>query len=162
MGLVALQHLGSWWVRDWTHVSCIGRRILYHWATREVWVTHLHLTLCDPINYSSLGSSVHGILQTRILDWVAIPFSKQSSWPRDWTRVSHTVGRFFTIWAIREASPYFLYSLLALFFFPHSSVGKESACNAGDPGSIPGLWRFAREGIGYHSSILGLLLWLSW
>ena len=46
--------------------------------------------------------------------------------------------------------------------FPDSSVGKESACNAGDPGSIPVSGRSAGEGIGYHSIILGLPLWLSW
>ena len=46
--------------------------------------------------------------------------------------------------------------------FPHSSVGKESTCNAGDPGSIPGLGRSTGEGQVTHSSILGLPLWLSW
>ena len=45
------------------------------------------------------GSSIHGIFQARILDWVAISFSRRSSWPRDWTRVSHIVGRRFTVWA---------------------------------------------------------------
>ena len=48
-------------------------------------------------------SSVHGILQARILEWVAIPFSRGSSWPRDWTWVSCIAGRFFTIWGSREA-----------------------------------------------------------
>ena len=47
--------------------------------------------------------TVHGILQVRILEWVAIPSSRESSQPRDPTQVSHTAGRFFTIWAIREA-----------------------------------------------------------
>ena len=51
---------------------------------------------CDPMNCSSPGSSVHGISQARILECVAISFSKGSSWPRDWTHVSHMVGRFFT------------------------------------------------------------------
>ena len=46
--------------------------------------------------------------------------------------------------------------------FLDSSVGEESACNAGDPGSLPGSGKFAGEGIGYHSSILWLPLWLSW
>ena len=46
--------------------------------------------------------------------------------------------------------------------FPDSSVGKESACNAGDPGTVPGSGRFAVEGKGYHSNILGLPLWLGW
>jgi len=45
------------------------------------------------------GSSVHGILQARILEWVAISFSRRSSWPRDRIWVSHIAGRFFTIWA---------------------------------------------------------------
>ena len=43
------------------------------------------------------------ILQARILEWVAIPFSRGSSWPRDWTQVSRIAGGFFTIWATREA-----------------------------------------------------------
>ena len=51
---------------------------------------------------SPLGSSVYGILQARILEWVAIPFSRGSFRPRNWTRVSHIAGRFCTIWATRE------------------------------------------------------------
>ena len=49
------------------------------------------------------GSSVHGILQTKILEWVAISFSRESSLPRDWTQVSCIVGRFFPFWATSEA-----------------------------------------------------------
>ena len=52
---------------------------------------------------SPRDSSVHGILQARILEWVTISFSKGSSRPRDWTRISYISGRFFTIWATREA-----------------------------------------------------------
>ena len=63
-------------------------------------------TLCDPIHCSPPGSSVYGILQARILEWVAIPFSWGSSQPRDRTWVSLNVGRFFTIWATREAHAY--------------------------------------------------------
>ena len=54
------------------------------------------------------GSSVHGILQARILEWVAIPFSRVSSRPRDQTPVSCIVGRFFTIWATKEALRVFM------------------------------------------------------
>ena len=62
------------------------------------------LTLCDTMDYSPPpASSVHGILQARILEWVAIPFSSKSSQPRNQTWVSHIASRFFTIWAIREA-----------------------------------------------------------
>ena len=53
-------------------------------------------TLCDPMDCSPPGSSVHGSLQARILEWVAIPFSRESSWPRDQTRVSCITGRIFT------------------------------------------------------------------
>ena len=60
-------------------------------------------TLCDPMDCSPPGSSVHGILQARILGWVAFPFSRGSSQPRDRTQVSHIAGRFFTSWATREA-----------------------------------------------------------
>ena len=51
------------------------------------------------MDYSPPGSYVHGILQARILGWVAIPFSRGPSQPRDWTQVSCTAGRFFTVWA---------------------------------------------------------------
>ena len=69
----------------------------------KVLVTQLCLTLCDPMDYSSMGSSVHGILQARILEWAAIPFSRGSSpsWNRTW--VSCIAGRFLTVWATREA-----------------------------------------------------------
>ena len=50
------------------------------------------------------GSSVHRILQARILEWVAISFSRASSWPKDWTQVSCIAGRFFTVWAT-QGSP---------------------------------------------------------
>ena len=60
----------------------------------------LYLTVCDPINCRVQGSSVHRISQARILQCVAISFSRRSSWPRDWIQVSCTAGRFFTIWAI--------------------------------------------------------------
>ena len=61
-------------------------------------------TLCSPMDCSSLpGSSVHGISQARVLEWVVISFSRGSSRPRDWTQVFCIVGRFFTIWPSREA-----------------------------------------------------------
>ena len=60
-------------------------------------------TLCDSMECSPPGSSVHGILQARILEWVAMPFSRGSSRPRDHTQVSCIAGRFFTVRATREA-----------------------------------------------------------
>ena len=53
------------------------------------------LTLCNPMDYSPLGSSVHGISQARMLEWVAISFSRGSSQPRDWTHISRIAGGFF-------------------------------------------------------------------
>ena len=60
-------------------------------------------TLCNPMDRSPPGSSVHRILQARILEWGAISFSRGSSQPRHWTQVSCIAGRFLTIWATREA-----------------------------------------------------------
>ena len=64
----------------------------------KVKVTQLGPTLCDPMDYT-----VHGILQARIWEWVAIPYSRRSSQPRDQTQVSHIEGGFFTSSATREA-----------------------------------------------------------
>ena len=61
------------------------------------------LTLCNPMDCSPPGFSVHGILQARILERVAMPFSEGSSQPRNQTQVSCIAGRFFTIWATKEA-----------------------------------------------------------
>ena len=59
-------------------------------------------TVFDPMDCSLPGSSVHGIFQARVLEWVAISFSRGSSQPRDRSRVSLTVGRCFTVWPTRE------------------------------------------------------------
>ena len=61
------------------------------------------LTLCDPMDCSLAGSSVHGIFQARVLEWIAISFSRGSSQPRDQTQVSCIAGGCFTIRATREA-----------------------------------------------------------
>ena len=74
---------------------------------KECEVVQSCLTLCDPMDCSLPGSSIHGIFQARILEWIAISFSRRSSQPRDWTQVSHIVGRRFTIWATREVQEEF-------------------------------------------------------
>ena len=58
-------------------------------------------TLCDPMDCSLPGSSVHGNFQARVLEWAATSFSKGSSWPRDQTWISCVSGRHFTLWATR-------------------------------------------------------------
>ena len=75
-------------------------------------VPQLYPTLCETVDCSLPGSSVHGILQARILEWVADPFSRGSSQPRDWTQVSHIEGGFFTIWATRGAHNLRMYPIL--------------------------------------------------
>ena len=91
---------------------------LLHWQVDSLALRHpgspstcyllRHVQLCDPMDCSPPGSPVHGILQARILEWVTIPFSRGSSWPRDQTWVSCIAGRFFTIWATREAQPIYI------------------------------------------------------
>ena len=66
-------------------------------------VAQLCPTLCDPMDCGLPGSSIHGIFQARILEWVAISFSRGSSRPRDQTQVSHIGGRRLNLWATREA-----------------------------------------------------------
>ena len=63
-------------------------------------------TICDPMDYRLWGSSVYGIFQARIVEWVAIPLSRGSSQSKDWTQVSHIANRFFTSQATKEAQEY--------------------------------------------------------
>ena len=73
----------------------LGRKAMTNLVSK---VSQSCLTLWDPMKSSLPGSSVHRIFQARILEWVAISFSRRSSQTRDWTRVSRIVGRCFTIW----------------------------------------------------------------
>ena len=86
------------WLSDWTELK---------WS--EVLVSQSCPTLCGPMDYSPPGPSVHGILQAGTLKWVAIPFSRGSSRPRDWTHASCIVGWFFTVWATQGMSLFHLY-----------------------------------------------------
>ena len=99
--------------RNWTGVSCTAGGFFTNWAIREALIVYVKVkgksevdqsypTLCDPVDCSLPGSSVRGIFQARVLEWVAIAFSRGSSWPRDRTWVSCIVGRRFTVWANRE------------------------------------------------------------
>ena len=91
----------SWNSMSWNHPQDIysGCCCL---AASHVWL------FCDPINCSLPGSSIHGILQARILEWVAIPFSRGSSWPRDRAWI-YCIGRWILYhWPTREAPRYIL------------------------------------------------------
>ena len=84
------------------------------------------LTLCEPVDCSLPGSSIHGILQARILEWVAISFSRGSSPPRDWTQISHIAGRCFNLWVTREAPRYinnlYWYIYICIYMYIHIYV----------------------------------------
>ena len=90
---------GTSQIRNRTGVSCITCEFFTSSATRkkESEVAQLCPTLCDPMDCSRPGSSIHGIFLVRILEWVAVSFSKGSSLPRDQTQASHIAGKFFTI-----------------------------------------------------------------
>ena len=130
-GVVKLSSRGSFWPRDQICISCTGRRVLYHkchlaiWATKKrekvkVLITAMpnSLQLCG---LQPPGSSLHGILQARILEWVAIPFSRGFSQLRDRTWVFWIAGRCFAIWATRF-SPNYQYPFWKSLKFPNASA----------------------------------------
>ena len=94
--------LYNWFpVKTWAYAKRKWKKLLYSMC-KCAKSLQSYLTLCDPMDGSPPGSSVHELFQARILEWVAISFSWGSSPPRDWTQVTHIAGRFFTVWAIRE------------------------------------------------------------
>ena len=112
------------------------------------------------MNYCPPGSSVHGIFQARMLRWVAVSFSRGSSWPRDWISIllSVSLPREATLWALTSCAlennskrltlGTLIYYREAIINFSLLCIsdGKESACNAEDVGSIPGLEGSPGEG----------------
>ena len=99
----------------------------------------LCLTLCDTMNCSLQRSSIHRILQARILWWVVVPSSRESSQPRNRTCISFgscTASRCFSAEPLEK--PIYIY----IYMHTHTYIyGKSSACNVGDPGSISVLGR---------------------
>ena len=84
--------------------ACASSSPAFRMWWKESEVAQLCPTLCDPMDYSLPGSSIHGTFQARVLEWVAISFSRGSSRPRDWTHVSRFAGRHFTVWATKEVT----------------------------------------------------------
>ena len=101
-------------------------------------VAELCLTFCDPMEYSLPGSSLHGILQARVLEWGAISLSRGSSRPRDRTQVSRIPGRGFNLWATREGqsihSVQFSRSVVSDSLQPHESQHTRLPCPSPTPG----------------------------
>ena len=120
---------GSSQARDWTQVSCIVGRFFTIWATREalyafrkvkVKVVQSCPTLWAPMDYT-----VHEILQARILEWVAFPFSRTFQ-PRERSQVSHIARGFFTRWATRET----------LYAFKDWQIHSTNKCGYRLPGML--------------------------
>ena len=110
--LSLLQHIFPTQESNWGLLHSI--RILYQLSfqgsQKHQWVVLVLVAqscplLCDPMDCSPPGSCVHGILQARMLEWVAIPSSRGSSWPRDQTWLSCIADRSFTIWALTIRDP---------------------------------------------------------
>ena len=107
------------------------KQVLIHLKERVMWSSSFttmkwsevkslsRIQLWDPKDCSLPRSSLQGILQARVLEWVAISFSRGSSWSRDWTHISCIAGRFFTVWATREVPSVFRY-------YKHSFVREET------------------------------------
>ena len=108
-------------------------KLIVYWVSPSVVSNSLR-----PHGLSPPGSSVHGILQARILEWVAISFSRESSWPRDPMQVSCTAGRFFTIWATTEA-------WLCLLNILNNKCSRNTISFSPTGFSQPFLWIFSLE-----------------
>ena len=101
----------------WCYCPFLTYLSLFSYESDKVLVTQSCPTLCNPMDCSPSGSYVHGILQARILEYVAMPSSRGSSQLGDQSQVSHIVGWFFTTWA-REALllSYCFWSIIASWF----------------------------------------------
>ena len=106
---------------------CVCIHLLYKMLC---FVAQLCPTLCDPMDCSPPGSSVCGILQAGILEWVAMLSSRESSQPMDWTHVSHIAGGFFTVWATREASSTRSFQFSYSFMSDSFATPWTAACQA--------------------------------
>ena len=85
------------------------------------WSRQSCLTLCDPVDCSPPSFSTHGIFQARVLEWVAIPFSRGSSPPRDQTQIFWTAGRCVIVWATQaHVQREWLQSFLFYFLLEYS------------------------------------------
>ena len=91
------------WMREWVNWKWLLKKQHLDMKNPESEVAQSCPTLCNSMDCSAPGPLVQGIFHARILEWVAIPFSRRPSRPRDWTQVSHIVGRCLTVWATKEA-----------------------------------------------------------
>ena len=120
----------------WTKVVRWAEQQMLWGRWREVKVTQLCPTLCDPMDHT-----VHGILQAWMLEWLAFPFPRESSQPRDWTHVSPTAGSF-TSWATGVLpKTWILTSEPRKWLHPVTPPGFWSPRNVQLPSHFPRLWK---------------------
>ena len=108
--------------------------LIIQYSTTKLVIAQSCPTLWDHMYCSLPSSCIHGILQARILEWVAIAFSRRSSWPRDWTRISRIGGRRFNLWASREAPQYHKQTIYAPYNVHQSRkltyvIGHRNTCS---------------------------------
>ena len=124
-------------------------------CTGIVWVK-VKVTQSCPDSLQPCGYTVHGILQARILEWAAFPFSRGSSQPRDWTQVSSTAGGIFTSWATREAQS--KSKNVSLFHMKSESEVTQSCPTLCDPMDFsPRNFPDKSTGVGCHFLLQGNL-----
>ena len=111
------QHPSCWDSELWRLITNLLKELL-------MLVTQLCPALCHPMDCSPPGSCVHGILQARMLEWVAISFSRGSSWPRGWTQVSRIAGRLY--WLSQQGA--ILLKETSLIPNPQLLTGVPSHC----------------------------------
>ena len=137
-------------------------RVWNIYLVRKVLVTQLCLTLCNPLDCNH-PVSVHGILQARILEWIAILFSGAFSRPRGWTWAFCIAGRFFTVWTTRESfikepdsKCFQFYLFIGLVATSEPSFGHRQ-CQWID--MTPYLWSFIYK-IWWSDLVMGPVCWL--
>ena len=143
-------------------LTILQRSFTLQWKEEEV--AQSCLTLCDPVDCSLRGSSIHGIFQAIVLEWVAISVSRGSSRPRDRTQVSCIADRRFSLWAIREVI--LLYTmptaLLRKTTLPKALVGES-----GQDSHVSSLFLQvtvvqAKDGMSWSSQLIGQFTEESW
>ena len=115
--MICYLYLHTWLVK----IALQSQILMNSFAVIVELLSHVWL-FCNPMVCSPPGSSVHGILQARILEWVTIPFSRGSSWPRDWTQVSWRGRPMPYHWATNFSEQYFFQ---LVFFFNWSIVDLQ-------------------------------------
>ena len=141
-------HSDNWIIQKVTSIQSVNNSnyLLSNWKLQSIvfsnicFINYLHVLCCakslqsfptlfDPMDCSPPGSSIHGILQARILEWVAMPSSRGSSLPRDWTCVFYNsciAGRFFTAEPPGKYDfPVFLVIMLVIWFSQAGNVSKK-------------------------------------